>query len=1248
MTTIVDEYNSLDNTTLTRDDIGDMIEEANEQGQYHIAKKLQSILYNNDDKRFELTVENKVKKFHNKKNEKDSREYGLNAEMLYGLSYAAPEEFEATGLGKPVSVDEIYDMITKKMVDHINKATGKGYVKKWKAKAYGEGFLKPINFVSKKPYRGINALLLKNFDPLLVLENPYFLTFNQIDKLGGKLKKGSKGREVVYFTILYKVGWIEDGENKEFGTYDKKKFIKFLKENNHVLKEIRTFLSLQEIAQQSTVPILKYYNVFALQDTTGIDFDLTDKSIPGRLIGEKLPPKEEIEAAEGIVKNYPTPKPKITHKGDKAFYTLGANKVTLPYQASFDAAQDYYRTLFHELTHCSGDPKHLNREMGGRFGSKKYAKEELIAEWGATYLSAEAGIMWVTNKNHAEYIKNWNNILTRAKDDNRFIMRAASAAQKAADYILDRDNDGVPAYRKSLESVVTQNEDKKTKSKSIKKTDWKTEFKKKNGIKFEKALHLLREGIVDIPEASQPLNEITKDVFLALYKHNIKTKKINVGDENKFDIDIDKLKPYAKSPKSRKFGIESLKKIVGRDEMRPNFMGVYVDKKGYVATDAHKLVFLKSKTKKENQDKILNTFLKISGHNEKYIDAKYPNWKAVMPEYTASQKGEWFSIESSKKMRSLLDKVYSAIKLFKPLRKSEEPIIVLDNKVSFNLRYFYDVLFVLVANDAKKIRFGKDFKKKHSPLLIETDNGNKALLMPYITKSGLDHFEVHKNKGAHLPKPPKGSKKGLSMPQFETGQLGLFGLSATAQNQDTIKFNKAILKAKKEGIDPGKTFNLGKTKGNLKKYTVDGNITLSGSVVKKIMSGKDKAHSLTWDNLINLPDYINNPFAIFDSSTVKDSFVVLVEIKNNLEKPVMVAIKLHRKNGKDRKVNVMDIRSVYSKRTKKVYRDWRNEGKLIYGNEKSDFFKPTMGPIPTRQKKSLSKDNKDTKTKPKTTKKTKNQGLKSPTTDIIKKKALETVVEVAKDNLKNKTKSKKVRNIAAAGQAAAEYYTVPGAVGQFFQAVERKPHHSVVITLDGHQGSGKTTFLYSIMNAFAAGHNRGVFFSLEEHPDSALAIEKAQKYIAPENKQYIDVVGDIDEKKEFFDIIDQYDIVYLDSWQKLIRAIGNIKLDEDLRKKFDGKVFIIIFQQTTTGRTKGGSEVVFDGDIITKLVKEDKFADNYAYFDKNRYTRVPLESVRYNIAGGYVYDPSKPNKESKDPVDVTKNTATTVKAVPID
>jgi KaiC/GvpD/RAD55 family RecA-like ATPase len=205
----------------------------------------------------------------------------------------------------------------------------------------------------------------------------------------------------------------------------------------------------------------------------------------------------------------------------------------------------------------------------------------------------------------------------------------------------------------------------------------------------------------------------------------------------------------------------------------------------------------------------------------------------------------------------------------------------------------------------------------------------------------------------------------------------------------------------------------------------------------------------------------------------------------------------------------------------------------------------------------------------------------------------------------------------------AEYYIVQGEVGKFLQRVEKKPVESVVITMDGEQGAGKTTTLYKFIDSFAAPGNKCLFYSLEEHPTSQLAQDKVKKYISIEAIPNVDIIGDVDSVQQFYEDVANYDVVFIDSWQKLQRMIGNIKLDEEIRKKFDGKVFVVIFQQTTTGRTKGGSEVVFDGDIIIKMVKEGSFSENYAFFDKNRYTLIPIENIRYNIADGKCYNPNQ-------------------------
>ena len=182
--------------------------------------------------------------------------------------------------------------------------------------------------------------------------------------------------------------------------------------------------------------------------------------------------------------------------------------------------------------------------------------------------------------------------------------------------------------------------------------------------------------------------------------------------------------------------------------------------------------------------------------------------------------------------------------------------------------------------------------------------------------------------------------------------------------------------------------------------------------------------------------------------------------------------------------------------------------------------------------------------------------------------------------------------------------------------------------MDGQQGAGKTTTLYKFMDSFAVTGNKCLFLSLEEHPASSLAKDKVSKYLSTQAQENIDTVGEVESITELYEFVKDYEIIFIDSWQKLQRMVGAIRLDEDLRKKFNGKVFVVIFQQTTTGRTKGGAEVVFDGDIIIKMVKESSFAENYAYFDKNRYTLIAIEDIRYNIASGTCYNPNaKQEKE---------------------
>ena len=349
-----------------------------------------------------------------------------------GIDYfpEAPDD-ETQGLGKPVPAADIYKMVTDKIIGMLKSASPTDYHRAWK----DDVFFIPINYASKKPYRGINRLLLQERIGFAgAFRNPYFLTFKQIKKHKGTLKKGAKGYEVIYYSIRYVVPADKNSGRKAFSSTNAQKVLDFL----HKYK-----LSEDIVGR---IPMIRYYNVYNGADIENIDFKLDELQI-GRAVPDSA---TENRAAQLIVENYPNP-PAIKNEGNQAYYNPASDYIKLPKQEQFDTVNDYYRTLFHELTHSTGHNKRLNRGIHLMLEKDDYAKEELVAEFGAVFLSAWAGIMWYNNKNHAAYLKGWNSAIKEAQNDNKFLMRAASLAQQATDYILALDKDGNPAFLKKLQ-----------------------------------------------------------------------------------------------------------------------------------------------------------------------------------------------------------------------------------------------------------------------------------------------------------------------------------------------------------------------------------------------------------------------------------------------------------------------------------------------------------------------------------------------------------------------------------------------------------------------------------------------------------------------------------------------------------------------------------------------------------------------------------------------------------------------------
>ena len=181
----------------------------------------------------------------------------------------------------------------------------------------------------------------------------------------------------------------------------------------------------------------------------------------------------------------------------------------------------------------------------------------------------------------------------------------------------------------------------------------------------------------------------------------------------------------------------------------------------------------------------------------------------------------------------------------------------------------------------------------------------------------------------------------------------------------------------------------------------------------------------------------------------------------------------------------------------------------------------------------------------------------------------------------------------------------------FLGSLEIKTKDSLVITLTGKQGSGKTRFAFQFMNALAQRYRVG-HASIEEHPESVLYEEKAYQYLNDTALEHI-TAQDVRSLEELDTMIRTNEVIVIDSFQKMRELAPHFEIDKDLRKKYDGKLFLVIFQQTADGKMRGGSKSQFDGDIILFTETFPDYRENYVYPDKNRYNPRPATELQYSI-----------------------------------
>jgi antirestriction protein ArdC len=173
--------------------------------------------------------------------------------------------------------------------------------------------------------------------------------------------------------------------------------------------------------EPNAIPFLKRFTVFNTDQCANLPPELTSAPVPVPE-GLILPHVEALIAATGA---------DFRIGGDRAFYNTVHDFIQVPRPEAYFETINWHRTALHELGHWSGHPSRLGRDLSGNFGSALYAKEELVAEMTSAFVCASFGI--VPTVRHADYIGSWLEVL---REDNRAIVRTASAASKAADYLL--------------------------------------------------------------------------------------------------------------------------------------------------------------------------------------------------------------------------------------------------------------------------------------------------------------------------------------------------------------------------------------------------------------------------------------------------------------------------------------------------------------------------------------------------------------------------------------------------------------------------------------------------------------------------------------------------------------------------------------------------------------------------------------------------------------------------------------------
>jgi antirestriction protein ArdC len=273
---------------------------------------------------------------------------------------------------------DLYSDVTARIVQSLEAGA-----LPWDKPFTSKGSIMPMNAVSNRPYSGINVLLFW-LSADLGYAKPRYLTYKQAQEHGGNVRRGEHGTKLYFF--------------KQFDIKDK------------------------STGEDKTIPLLREYTVFNVSQCEG----LPDRIVHGPEMAQANADDREA-LADAFIKSTGAD---FREGTGKPCYVPSRDFISMPSFAAFKDCPAFYSVAFHELVHWTAPKSRLDRDLSGRFGTRAYAAEELVAEIGAAFINAEFGFDRIDQ--NAAYLATWIELL---KDDPRAIFTAASKASKAAEYL---------------------------------------------------------------------------------------------------------------------------------------------------------------------------------------------------------------------------------------------------------------------------------------------------------------------------------------------------------------------------------------------------------------------------------------------------------------------------------------------------------------------------------------------------------------------------------------------------------------------------------------------------------------------------------------------------------------------------------------------------------------------------------------------------------------------------------------------